>query len=666
MPKEYDAVPLTALETLPLALQNFIAHCGPDGILGKIDIQGLTDFLVPLIANIGATPFIENTGSPLPNPVDKDSGITIVGAGTFAQTTGSDIVTTEALNVLFWDGTSWSVGVEVPISIVGYLKEEDVFNGDVPTYLDLDIQPGAYRTSAEATNYEIGSPVSTITSHTYHYPAVNGNVFAFEGLSATLVASNMGALFDADGDYIASIAPGSLVAITGGYKYTVPATAGIANIGFNIRNADIPNIKIQRGATIVTGKIKTEILSIDEIRMSQLNNDNETLTAVTGVEKETLFDGTPADYLESLSFASGFYANSGTGFPVTASTTTYHSVLQYAVIEGDVFAIEGLDDTLSASNVGKLFNASGVPIGTAAVSDLVVIDGGHKYTVPVLAGVAFIGFNVRLVDVPNIKIQKGGVIQTGTIKEGLLPVIPPVLPYLNTERFIGKDGLIIADSIGTDDRGYATKPFPYWLKQWLQLDTMFDNAESGTGLVRPFSGTPGVVNRLDTLPADVDYWWLWIGMNDFTASFTNSVGNVFPNGLPIGEFSQSDESFKELTFYGALHFTIKSLIEKYPLKSGMVIICTPRGTENLVQNILPSRPNNYGLGWFQNAIVAIKEVCNDNSIPYLDLYNNSGLAPWITANNDYFFDESDMIHPNDIGHLEKIAPKVFEFSVGNL
>lgn len=120
MPKEYDAVPLTALETLPLALQNFIAHCGADGILGKIDIQGLTDFLVPLIANIGATPFIENTGSPLPNPVDKDSGITIVGAGTFDQTTGSDIVTTEPINFLFWDGTSWSVGVEVPVNLSEY------------------------------------------------------------------------------------------------------------------------------------------------------------------------------------------------------------------------------------------------------------------------------------------------------------------------------------------------------------------------------------------------------------------------------------------------------------------------------------------------------------------------------------------------------------------
>lgn len=53
--------------------------------------------------------FIPVFGTVLPNSVDKDSGYTLVTNGTYTQTTGGNVVANEELNILGWNGTTWTL-----------------------------------------------------------------------------------------------------------------------------------------------------------------------------------------------------------------------------------------------------------------------------------------------------------------------------------------------------------------------------------------------------------------------------------------------------------------------------------------------------------------------------------------------------------------------------
>ena len=68
------------------------------------------------------------------------------------------------------------------------------------------------------------------------------------------------------------------------------------------------------------------------------------------------------------------------------------------------------------------------------------------------------------------------------------------------------------------------------------------------------------------------------------------------------------------------------------------------------------------LGLFYHALIAI---CNKYSVPYLDLYHQSGLRPWdVNFNKIYYKDDngdgnySEGVHPNSFGHEKFIAPKI--------
>lgn len=116
---------------------------------------------------------------------------------------------------------------------------------------------------------------------------------------------------------------------------------------------------------------------------------------------------------------------------------------------------------------------------------------------------------------------------------------------------------------------------------------------------------------------------------------------------------------KENSLYGALHYTCKELIKRYPNIPIGFIISQPRSQ-------VGSQGKCWGIdGWFERWVQAINEVCGHYSIPVLDLYHNSGLRPWNADNNAKYFSCSssplgDGIHPNDLGQ-ELMARKIYEF-----
>ena len=160
-------------------------------------------------------------------------------------------------------------------------------------------------------------------------------------------------------------------------------------------------------------------------------------------------------------------------------------------------------------------------------------------------------------------------------------------------------------------------------------------------------------NHIETQPLsfEEDFCKRYITMADadFIVVFggTNDYGH---GDAPIGEMSDRTPD----TFYGACHYLLRGLIEKYPLAT--IVIMTPLhrlsegpGGENTV------RENNPPLKAF---VEIIREVAEYYSLPVLDLYKMSGLNPEIPVIKELYM--PDGLHPSDRGH-EKIADMLASF-----
>lgn len=170
---------------------------------------------------------------------------------------------------------------------------------------------------------------------------------------------------------------------------------------------------------------------------------------------------------------------------------------------------------------------------------------------------------------------------------------------------------------------------------------------SGTGWFVPGSGQQPFYNRISGLDASADIITVFGGTNDWA-----QVGK----SLVLGSFGDTDGA---VSFYGAVDSTITQLITKYPTKT--IAVFTPLPRDNAWA------ANSAGITLEQVSDAIIK-VCNKYSIPVLDLYRKSGLAPWnATANATLFSCASapngDGLHPNATGH-QIIAYKILDFLQG--
>ena len=123
---------------------------------------------------------------------------------------------------------------------------------------------------------------------------------------------------------------------------------------------------------------------------------------------------------------------------------------------------------------------------------------------------------------------------------------------------------------------------------------------------------------------------------------TNDQGN----NIPIGEWG--DDS--EYTLYGAMKILCEGLINKYMGKKIGFITPLPK-YENSTDYSYPSEA-------FKPYIDCIKDVCARYSIPVLDLWTESGIAPSMSTVRAAMI--PDGLHPNATGH-EVISWKIQRF-----
>lgn len=155
---------------------------------------------------------------------------------------------------------------------------------------------------------------------------------------------------------------------------------------------------------------------------------------------------------------------------------------------------------------------------------------------------------------------------------------------------------------------------------------------SGTHITTAFSNQ-GMAERYVNMDDDADIITVFGGTNDFG------------NGATIGALGDTTG----LTLYGAMKILIEGLLTKYPGKRIGFILPTPREGQTAPDSSL------------KNYVNVIKEMCDRYSIPTLDLYTGSGLAPDFPAGKAAVI--PDGLHPNEPGQI-LISHKIESFLLG--
>lgn len=177
-------------------------------------------------------------------------------------------------------------------------------------------------------------------------------------------------------------------------------------------------------------------------------------------------------------------------------------------------------------------------------------------------------------------------------------------------------------------------------------------AMGGTGIIA--GGENGWLKRIKDFPIkDYDLILVMGNMNDYS-------NNIFDENS-LGKFGDETAG----TEYGALTLFVRALTEKYKKSKVGWIISTPRqyySGDNDNPNPITEDGALYGKkSIFENATKAIKDVCEQYSIPCLDLFHNSNFRCWDKSTKEqYFYNDGNMVHPNDEGN-KLMAIKIVDF-----
>lgn len=146
------------------------------------------------------------------------------------------------------------------------------------------------------------------------------------------------------------------------------------------------------------------------------------------------------------------------------------------------------------------------------------------------------------------------------------------------------------------------------------------------------------VERYLEMDEDDDYIVVFGGINDFA------------NNTPLGTIDERDAH----TFLGALNIVINGLNDHYPNAS--LIFMTP--TKTSFAHATGNYPNSFQRnatgntqGDYTNAMI---EICHHYSIPVIDLFNTSGISPFLRNSERYM---PDGTHYSPLGY-EKLAHRI--------
>lgn len=198
----------------------------------------------------------------------------------------------------------------------------------------------------------------------------------------------------------------------------------------------------------------------------------------------------------------------------------------------------------------------------------------------------------------------------------------------------------LGDSI-TEGVGVPSQEFTYWsvLKQKFGLAEARCYGISGTRFARqqkPTADRPrfdlDFCSRVDDMDPDADLIVVFGGTNDF------GHGDA-----PLGSFTDRSPE----TFYGACHYLMLHLLERYP--QSVIVFMTP------LHRAVETREGVPPLHIYAEVIC---EVAAYYGIPVMDLYKTSGIQPQVPVIRQTY--APDGLHPNCAG-AARIADRLGAF-----
>lgn len=211
--------------------------------------------------------------------------------------------------------------------------------------------------------------------------------------------------------------------------------------------------------------------------------------------------------------------------------------------------------------------------------------------------------------------------------------------FNNQNRFINKKWSVMGDSLtARSTLGQNVKNYTDYVSDKLGLIST-NYGHGGSGYRARSNYNEAFYQIADTLDSDTDLITIFGSFND-----------VCINPLNYGTVEDNTTD----TTFGCMNITLDKLINNYPNAVIGVIIPTPWGGIN-DYSVNKENANNY--------INGLIEICKKKSIPYLDLYHESNLAPWNENNANLYFhgtSETDTTHPNTLGH-KRFSPQIIDF-----
>lgn len=146
------------------------------------------------------------------------------------------------------------------------------------------------------------------------------------------------------------------------------------------------------------------------------------------------------------------------------------------------------------------------------------------------------------------------------------------------------------------------------------------------------------VERYKNMTKDADYIIVFGGVNDFA------------NNVPLGTIHEKDPH----TFLGALNILINGLNDYYP--QATLIFMTATKTSFAHAN--GSYPNSFQKNATGNTQgdynTAMIEICHHYSMPVIDLFNTSGISPFLSNSERYM---PDGTHYSPLGY-KKLSHRI--------
>ncbi|MEK5085914.1 SGNH/GDSL hydrolase family protein [Paenibacillus sp. FSL M8-0228] len=426
---------------------------------------------------------------------------------------------------------------------------------------------------------------------------------------------------------------GDGASFVGGYSKTINSLSSQLSITGQI--TDLENSKLDKNGTIIVPQISKNGGLIDQ---TYLTDELKQMIAGTAPINAVPADNSiNYDKTTFLKAATNLFDTSKVVFGIVSSAdgtiithSGYYASDFIPVSYGNVYKTTAIAD-YAFYNASKVF-VSGVenPLAPATIN-------------PPNSTVAFVRVTIPVSNLNTTMVSKGqlpstylpyGDYRVDIVDEGLREAINNSVNYRS--KWTGKTWNAIGDSI-TEHNARTTKNYQDYIQGIIGC-TVNNYGLSGTGWRTPSvsGGSDAIYQRMGSFTTDADLITVFAGTNDWA-----EVGIAFN----MGTFGDTDPA---VSFYGALDYTIKQLINKYPTKTIAVFTPIPRE---------PAWALNNGVTLEQVADAIIK-VANHYSVPVLDLYRTSNVYAWNEVYRNYAL--PDGLHPNDNGHM-RLADKVLAF-----